>query len=148
MLLNFNGKRIEIEIEKIYTNLWNSEVEIEVEDESNVLKVITLLYNFERKRVSRSILEMIKDEGVRDLLESLEMKNIFYVKIYEKINYFHIMPYRQYCKNLVDLYKFLLDNGFIAVQTYHMGDKINSFDDLINNIGECDVIYINKKFLK
>ena len=47
-----------------------------------------------------------------------------------------------------ELDNLLLDNGFVAVQTYHMGDKIKSFDDLVNNIGECDVIYINKKFIK
>lgn len=46
-----------------------------------------------------------------------------------------------------DLDDLLKNKGFIEVQTYHMGDKIKSLNDLIENIGECDVIYLNKKFI-
>lgn len=50
---------------------------------------------------------------------------------------------------LKDELDFMLENrGFVEVQTYHMGDKIKSVEDLVENIAECDVIYINKKYIK
>lgn len=44
-----------------------------------------------------------------------------------------------------DLDSYLLEKGFVELQTFHMGKKeIKSLSELSNTIGECDVIYINK----
>lgn len=44
-----------------------------------------------------------------------------------------------------DLDSYLLERGFVELQTFHMGKKeIKSLSELSNTIGECDVIYINK----
>jgi FkbM family methyltransferase len=53
-------------------------------------------------------------------------------------------------KNELD--EFLLDKGFIELQTFHMGfqpdgREIESLEEISMTQGECDVIYINKKYL-
>jgi FkbM family methyltransferase len=53
-------------------------------------------------------------------------------------------------KNELDI--FLLERGFQEVQTFHMGwqsdgREIESLDEIAYTQGECDVIYINKKYL-
>jgi hypothetical protein len=53
-------------------------------------------------------------------------------------------------KNELD--NFLLERGFQEVQTFHMGwqsdgREIESLDEIAYTQGECDVIYINKKYL-
>ena len=46
-----------------------------------------------------------------------------------------------------DLDKLLAEKGFVELQTFHMGQReVNSLDELSNSVGECDVIYINKKY--
>ena len=51
-----------------------------------------------------------------------------------------------------ELDQFLLDNGFLEVQTFHMGwqsdgREIKNLDEIALTQGECDVIYVNKKYL-
>lgn len=44
-----------------------------------------------------------------------------------------------------DLDSYLLDRGFVELQTFHMGNReIQSLSEISKTIGECDVIYINK----
>ena len=46
-----------------------------------------------------------------------------------------------------DLDNYLKEKGFIELQTFHMGKReIKSLSELSNTVGECDVIYINKRF--
>jgi FkbM family methyltransferase len=49
-------------------------------------------------------------------------------------------------KNELD--NLLLDKGFVELITFHMtGHEIDSLDEISDTIGECDVTYVNKKYL-
>jgi len=115
-------KQIELKVDMVRIDNWCEE---------NKIESIDLLW------VDVQGAEKIVFDGCGDLLNSVKA-------IYTEVELSH-MYNGSILKEELDMY--LTEKGFIPVQTYHMGDKVKSFEELANTIGECDVIYINKKYI-
>lgn len=77
-------------------------------------------------------------EGCGDMLDNVKA-------ICTEVEIAH-MYHDSVLKNELD--ELLLNKGFVELKTFHMtGYEINSLDEIAETIGECDVTYINKKYL-